>query len=736
MRTVLTERDGARVVHVDEKGGYVYFLASPEIHTQQYLYRVSLREGGAPERLTPHDQPGWHDYQFSVSCVWIRAENESAGAGFVINVVKKQVVTCRHLVADRTKVDVIFPWVRDGEVVADRQAYLQNRAELRELGLLVTGKVVETSDESDLALLELESLPAGTHAVALAPTAPAAGDRLRVIGNRLDLDTLWNVTTGPAHVRGRLAEGYFWRGKKLAVNATVVIGQLPTEEGDSGGPVFNDRGEVVGVATALRRQCPLAAVVVAASEIRAFAGLPAPAPPKEAAPSREAKLAETLMRSTVWVRPTATDLHRAGVLLDTHIVLTCGNGLTRGDRLGVAFPVREKNQWVAERTVYKDPVALALRGSWREGVVLAVDRDRELALIKLESTPPNCQAVPLSQRASSPGDRLHVMSHPSGLEFAWVYAAGAVRQHGRIAIAPGDTARKVQTLLCQLPAQAGSPGGPILNDAGELVGVLAARESTQQVGYAVAAREIAAFMEVARDDRPPRTVAGVWARIEAWPECVLAAAAVGLARQGESHRTAGRINEAKRACDQALSLDSHCVPARLCRARMLESVSALAELDHAVESGRFDREVLLLARRPGVAGEGLAQSAGDLEHLVDVNPLDAAARQRLVGVLLELNEDAKALAAVRDTLRADAKRLPDLAPDLLSQADALAKKFPDAPAIPAAWLLQALTAVENAIDEPGLSRRLARTLQEVAATKDDAARLALLRKALHGLTAK
>jgi dipeptidyl-peptidase-4 len=59
------EFDVIRVLHVDEKAGYVYLLASPENPTQQYLYRASLNGSGTPERLSPADQPGWHDYNLS-----------------------------------------------------------------------------------------------------------------------------------------------------------------------------------------------------------------------------------------------------------------------------------------------------------------------------------------------------------------------------------------------------------------------------------------------------------------------------------------------------------------------------------------------------------------------------------------------------------------------------------------------------------------------------------------------
>src|SRR5207244_5321938 len=112
------------------------------------------------------------DFSDFFSCAWVRAENDGAGAGFVVDAEKKLLVTCRHVVADRAKVDVIFPWVRGGELVTDRAQYLRNRLHLRELGLLVTGKVLKTSDELDLALVELESLPPGVKAATFAPHPP------------------------------------------------------------------------------------------------------------------------------------------------------------------------------------------------------------------------------------------------------------------------------------------------------------------------------------------------------------------------------------------------------------------------------------------------------------------------------------------------------------------------------------------------------------------------------------
>lgn len=49
---------------VDEKGGRIYFIASPDNPTQRYLYQVAL-SGGEISRVSPDSQSGVHSYQAS-----------------------------------------------------------------------------------------------------------------------------------------------------------------------------------------------------------------------------------------------------------------------------------------------------------------------------------------------------------------------------------------------------------------------------------------------------------------------------------------------------------------------------------------------------------------------------------------------------------------------------------------------------------------------------------------------
>ncbi|UCC71984.1 MAG: S9 family peptidase [Gemmatimonadota bacterium] len=64
------EFDVDSVAHVDERTGWVYYIASPENPTQRYLYRQRLDGSGRPERLSPVDQPGTHGYRISADGLW------------------------------------------------------------------------------------------------------------------------------------------------------------------------------------------------------------------------------------------------------------------------------------------------------------------------------------------------------------------------------------------------------------------------------------------------------------------------------------------------------------------------------------------------------------------------------------------------------------------------------------------------------------------------------------------
>lgn len=54
---------------IDEEGGYVYFIASPDNPTQRFLFRIKMDGGKEPERLTA-EKKGVHEYEISPDGRW------------------------------------------------------------------------------------------------------------------------------------------------------------------------------------------------------------------------------------------------------------------------------------------------------------------------------------------------------------------------------------------------------------------------------------------------------------------------------------------------------------------------------------------------------------------------------------------------------------------------------------------------------------------------------------------
>ena len=64
------EFDVVNIDCIDTKGGYVYYIASPDDFTQRYLYRSRIDGKGEAERITPKNNSGQNAYQISADAKW------------------------------------------------------------------------------------------------------------------------------------------------------------------------------------------------------------------------------------------------------------------------------------------------------------------------------------------------------------------------------------------------------------------------------------------------------------------------------------------------------------------------------------------------------------------------------------------------------------------------------------------------------------------------------------------
>ncbi|MFN4259818.1 MAG: serine protease [Gemmataceae bacterium] len=439
---------------------------------------------------------------------WVITPSKNKGTAWIVAAERRLLITNYHIVGDAQRVELFFPVRVDGQLMTERRYYLDQRDALRAERRCVQGKVMHRDPKRDLALIEAEALPDDAVALPLARGGAAAGETVHSVGQRGDGEALWVHARGVVRQVYDTPEGYFWQGMKLAKGARVVVTQSPILPGDSGGPMVNDRGEVVGVAAAVRWQTPLACVCIDVREVRhmlAQAGFEIdPAPPTPPAPAAGPEVYRQGLRSVALIQTATASTRATGWLVDRQRkwLLTCKHVVGPNATIEATFPVRRQGQVIVAYDYYKDHrTTLRERGHTVTGRVIATDERRNLALIELESVPPDVVPLPLAQTSPVPGEALHCIGNPNGIEAVWVYSAGVVRQ-----LVPANleqTKEKPDPLvvLAQLPLHSRDGGAPVLNDGGQLVALTSGRDAPQQLAsYCLAVSEVRAFLRAVDND--------------------------------------------------------------------------------------------------------------------------------------------------------------------------------------------------------------------------------------------
>jgi tetratricopeptide (TPR) repeat protein len=183
------------------------------------------------------------------------------GTGWVVDVDRGLLLTNEHVVARHGEVEVLFPeYGADGRPVAEPIHYARARR--------VRAEVIDADGPRDLALIRLaEKPPAGVTALKLAEREPRPAERVHSIGNPDASGALWVYSTGTVRQVYRKE----WRyGDGAARTARVVEMQSPINPGDSGGPVVNDAGHLVGVVSGKKAEAALMSWCIAAAEVKEY----------------------------------------------------------------------------------------------------------------------------------------------------------------------------------------------------------------------------------------------------------------------------------------------------------------------------------------------------------------------------------------------------------------------------------------------------------------------------------
>jgi S1-C subfamily serine protease len=111
-----------------------------------------------------------------------------------------------------------------------------------------SGEVILVNEKNDLALIKVTGLPKNISTVPLGYIKDVnVGEEVHAIGHPQGL--FWSYTKG---VVSQIRNNYKWtsdKNKKGNYQATVIQTQTPISQGNSGGPLFNNDGKLVGVNT-------------------------------------------------------------------------------------------------------------------------------------------------------------------------------------------------------------------------------------------------------------------------------------------------------------------------------------------------------------------------------------------------------------------------------------------------------------------------------------------------------
>jgi S1-C subfamily serine protease len=204
------------------------------------------------------------------SLTWVLSptggDNVSSGSGVLIDVGQGLVLTAYHVVEDRPKVLIFFPYHHaDGTLETDPKFYTGHLEELA-----IVGQVIASEPGKDLALIRLPKVPAAARATPLAARSPRTGQDVFAIGNSGSSNgVLWRYLDGRVRQVFRRKMAY---ASKQQVDARVVETTVPTNSGDSGGPVLNAGGELVAITASSYAKEVAVNYGIDVEEIRAMVG--------------------------------------------------------------------------------------------------------------------------------------------------------------------------------------------------------------------------------------------------------------------------------------------------------------------------------------------------------------------------------------------------------------------------------------------------------------------------------
>lgn len=465
--------------------------------------------------------------------------------GALVDAERRIVVTSYQVVEWSDVVYCMFPLTaKDGSLLTDKARYKERIKD----GLGIRARVLIKDKARGLALIKLDRLPVGAKPLPLAARSPAVGSTTWNIGCPEVAGQVFSVTEGKVRGVGDekfLVDG-FKPGTVYEVKARIITTTNPTNEGDTGGPLVNKAGELVGVtltkdnARDSQQVNPFVDVSVVRSLLAdkkidlkdPVAGDPKDGPgvvgttpagkdpaPVPVGPVDVEDLYKKVVRSCVFIVTPLKGGYAMGsgslIDVDKRLILTNYHVVHGSDYVYCQFPVYEKDGSIMtdkQKYIERIPTGQGIKGK-----VLYSNKSVDLAFVELEKLPADTPALPLAAKSVGTGATTWNIGSPGAVTQVFSITEGKVRGVGfeKFKVGGGDglvfevNAKMVTTTN---PTNGGDSGGPLFDKRGYLVAVTQSGNVTaQQVNMFVDVTEVRAFLkdkgitikELGDDPKPP-----------------------------------------------------------------------------------------------------------------------------------------------------------------------------------------------------------------------------------------
>ena len=177
------------------------------------------------------------------------------GAGSIINK-KGLILTNWHVIEGAKEVQV---WFKPKELEKMDERILLNEPHY-------TGKVIKVNKRKDLALVQLNAPPKNLKPIVFGKiNSVSIGATVYAIGH--PKGETWTFNSGMV---SQIRPNHKWHYEKSNHKATVIQHEVPTNPGNSGGPLFSERGLLVGVNSFTAIEGQLINFSVAIKEVSIF----------------------------------------------------------------------------------------------------------------------------------------------------------------------------------------------------------------------------------------------------------------------------------------------------------------------------------------------------------------------------------------------------------------------------------------------------------------------------------